>query len=82
MLQRTTDPLQDVDFGDFDGDGKADIFRATGVAWEYSRGGTEPFQLLNTAPQTLEQLMLGDFNGDGITDVFIAENSKWWYYSG
>ena len=46
VLQTTTEPLDGggaVAVGDFDGDGYADVFRATGTAWEMSSGGTEPF---------------------------------------
>ena len=43
VLQATNEPLEDAVTGDFDGDGYADVFRATGSEWEMSSGGTEPF---------------------------------------
>ena len=76
MLQATEEPLEDVAFGDFDGDGRADIFRADGTAWEISRGGTTPFEVINTASQTIDELALGDFDGDGITDVFVTQGGN------
>ena len=81
VLQSTTEPLENVKFGDFDGDGKADVMRAYGDVWEVSYGGTEPFEVLNTATLTIYELLLGDFDGNGVTDVFITSEGYWWYYA-
>jgi hypothetical protein len=36
-------PLGGYSFGDFDGDGKTDLFRISGTQWQYSSGGTGPW---------------------------------------
>src|SRR5205085_901509 len=63
--------------GDFDGDGRADVFQATGAGWWYSPTGRAPWHFLNQATRTLGQLRLGDFNGDGRTDVFTIRSGQW-----
>ncbi len=55
---------------DFDGDGKDDLFLATGVSWWYSSGGKMNWVYLNSHTERLSQVGLGDFNGDGRCDVF------------
>ena len=56
--------------GDFDGDGIADLFLATGTSWFYSPAGNAEWRLLaggRTDP--IDSLLFGDFDGDGRTDV-------------
>jgi hypothetical protein len=54
---------------DFDADGVADKFFATGQTWWYSSAGTSHWIYLNTSPRRLSQVTLGDVNGDGRCDV-------------
>ncbi len=68
--------------GDFDRDGRADVFQATGAGWWSSPTGRAPWHFLNQATRTLDQLRLGDFNGDGRTDVFTQVGSTWFVSSG
>ena len=68
--------------GDFDGNGKIDVFNATGSKWQVVTDGTGAWQDLNTSTVTLDQLRFGDFDGDGKTDVFTANGTIWRYSPG
>jgi hypothetical protein len=81
-LSRYTFDVAEVGFGDFNGDGRADVFRATGNRWLYSPSGTGAWIGLNTSSARLGTLRFGDFDGDGRTDVFTAGNGQWLYSSG
>lgn len=60
--------------GDFDGDGRQDVFLATGAAWYYSPGGEAEWRLLSPdKTDPIYSLLFGDFDGDGRTDV-IGKN--------
>jgi hypothetical protein len=63
--------------GDFDGDGKHDVFVANGTAWYVSREARQRWMKWNTSSTTLDQLAFGDFNGDKKTDVFRANGTAW-----
>lgn len=63
--------------GDFNGDGHADVFQATGAVWVYSPSGRGAWRILNTSRLRLGRLGLGDFNGDGRTDVFAQDGTRW-----
>ncbi len=70
--------------GDFDGDGRADIFWADGQTWWVSYGGNTPFVAVNTSSFLRKDLLFGDFDGDGKTDVFgVVSNGMFntWSYS-
>ncbi len=69
--------ISSVRFGDFDGDGRTDVFRADGSAWWWSRSGAEGWARLNTSSVGLSDLAFGDFDGDGTTDVFRATGREW-----
>jgi len=68
--------------GDFDGDGKTDVFTTTGGKWQWVSSGTGSWQDLNSSGVELANLRFGDFNGDGKTDVFNANGTIWRYSSG
>jgi FG-GAP-like repeat len=84
-------PLAGLRFGDFNGDGKTDVFvtepRPDGTSqWLFSPGGSGDFQKLAVGP-AVEGLRFGDFDGDGKTDVFATEprpngTSQWLFYPG
>ena len=77
---------------DFDGDNKTDVFRTIprsdgNLQWQYSSGGTAPWQDLAYATNTLpaSQLLFGEFNSDVYSDVFAdlystsAVDYQWLY---
>jgi len=67
---------------DFDGDGRDDLFLATGVSWWYSSAGRMNWVYLNSHTELLHQVGLGDFDGDGRCDVFAVNRAaKQWEIS-
>lgn len=74
--------VSEVGFGDFNGDGRADVFRATGYRWYYSPGGTGQWVAGASSGQRLSGLRFGDFDGDGKTDVFTSLEDRWQFSSG
>ena len=74
--------LPDLALGDFNGDGKTDIFQARQNDWLVSYSGTDSWEVLNRSGIGLDNLRFGDFNGDGKTDVFRADTGQnKWYVS-
>jgi hypothetical protein len=71
------DTASEVAVGDFDGDGRADVFQATGAVWVYSPGGTREWRYLNDSTLRLNRLAFGDFDGDKRTDVFAQSGDQW-----
>lgn len=63
--------------GDFDGDGRDDVFRTAGGQWRVSYGASEGWQTLNSSGVELDGLEFGDFDGDDKTDVFRADGNQW-----
>ncbi len=70
------DPTTRLAVGDFDGDGRQDMFLATGTSWFYSAGGMSEWRYLSGGKTDhIENLLFGDFDGDGRTDV-LGLNGK------
>jgi len=76
-LNTSSITVPDLGFGDFNGDGKTDVFRANGQNWYVSYNGTSKWQVINTAREMLPTLGFADFNGDGKTDVFRSFAGSW-----
>ncbi|MBK7862631.1 MAG: VCBS repeat-containing protein [Archangiaceae bacterium] len=74
VTSNTVDSHPEARFGvcDFDGDGRDDLFLATGATWWWSSEGRYPWSFLAPHRETLDQVGLGDFNGDGRCDVFAV----------
>jgi hypothetical protein len=62
---------------DFDGDGKDDLFLATGVSWWYMSSARMHWVFLRSATETMDQLALGRFTGPGKCDVFAVHGASW-----
>jgi len=69
--QTSTVPAAQLRFGDFDGDGKTDVFTTGGGAWKYSSAAASTWQTLPGAPgvSDVTGLIVGDFDADGRTDI-------------
>jgi hypothetical protein len=59
----------EVAVGDFDGDGRTDVFVANGTGWFYSRSGIRPWEYLHASDKRVKDLAFADIDNDGITDV-------------
>jgi len=77
---RYTYDIPEIGFGDFNGDKKTDVFRATGRRWYYSSGAKSDLVSLGAHNEEIGRLRFGDFNHDGKTDVFTAEAGQWKYW--
>ncbi len=71
------DPTQRLGVGAFDGDGKDDLFLATGAGWYYAPGANAEWRFLSAKTETINNLLFGDFDGDGRTDVFTQVGENW-----
>jgi FG-GAP-like repeat len=71
------DPTKFLLVGDFDGDGKDDVFMATGAAWYYSPGGNAEWRFLSAKTELADTLLIGDFDADGRADVFTQIGDTW-----
>jgi hypothetical protein len=69
--------MSEIAVGDFDGDGAADVMRATASGWQWSKSAREGWAFLNTLTQPVSQLAFGHFAGLGLTDVVRATGSEW-----
>jgi hypothetical protein len=70
-------PTQTLTVGDFDGDGRDDLFLSTGSGWYYAPAANAEWRLLSAKTETSDSLLFGDFDGDGRTDVFIQKGDDW-----
>jgi hypothetical protein len=75
--QYGVDTSRELAVGDFNGDGRSDVFQAAGAVWAYAPSGNREWQVLNDSSLRLNRLGFADFNGDGKTDVFSQQGDKW-----
>ncbi|MCA1586834.1 MAG: VCBS repeat-containing protein [Acidobacteria bacterium] len=61
--------------GDFDGDGRTDVFVANGTAWFFSRAGRKPWEFLHASTKRLEELGFADIDNDAVTDVLYRDGT-------
>lgn len=76
------DTAGELAVGDFNGDGRDDVFQSIGTLWVYSPSGSREWTVLNDSTVRLASLGLGDFDGDGRTDVFTQSGDTWLVSSG
>lgn len=77
-----TDTTPDLGVGDFDGDGRDDVFLANGTAWWYSSAGLTEWRFLRSSNLRIASLRFGRFDGDAKTDVLFSTGSEWQFSSG
>ena len=63
------DYSSEIATGDFDADGRSDVFVSNGTAWFWSRGGVRPWEYLRPLNKRLSELGFADITGDRATDV-------------
>ena len=73
-----SNPTDRLGVGDFDGDGRQDLFLATGAAWYYAPAGMAEWRYLNAQPIAFADLLFGDVDGDGRTDVVTKQDGNWY----
>ncbi len=69
------DYTREIMLGEFDGDGRTDVFLAAGTAWFISRAGLRPWEFIRPSTKTKRDLALADIDNDGITDVLYRDSA-------
>ncbi len=77
--------INKLGFGDFDGDGKTDIFFNYDGYWHIAYSGNTPIRKLIQSSLTAQYFAYKDFDGDGLADllfasgehIYIAYKIKW-----
>jgi hypothetical protein len=79
LVPLTTSPvtMKDMRFGDFDGDGKTDIFITHQGQWRVFRGATKQWEVVNTSNKPISELLFGDFDRVRGTDVATVLSDRW-----
>jgi hypothetical protein len=73
--QFDTDHSGELATGDFDGDGRTDVFVATGTAWFFSRGGQGAWEFLHASNKLTRELGFADIDNDGVTDILYRDGA-------
>jgi hypothetical protein len=73
----TPEPRNRLAVGDFDGDGRDDVFLATGRAWYVSSAGLTEWRWLRPSTVPVQQLVFVDYDRNGRTDVLTRVGSVW-----
>ncbi len=68
--------MDQLAFGDFDGNGKTDVFRTDGTKWWVSDNGSGGWKHVMTSGYPMSRLKFADFDGDGTCDVFLIADGK------
>lgn len=68
-LQSSSLALSSFKFGDFTGDGRADVLAVTSNAWHISISGLGVWTKINSLKTPLADLLVGDFDANGIDDL-------------
>ena len=76
-------PFEELRFGDFNGDGRTDVFRRDPDGqWSVVSPGVHDWRNLRSSQFPLDELRFGDFDGDGVTDVLSLNGGHWSYAPG
>jgi hypothetical protein len=70
-------PMKDMRSGDFDGDGKTDLFFTHQGQWQIWRGATKAWTLGNTSGKPITDLLFGEFDRVRGTDVATVLSNGW-----
>ena len=73
----TPEPRNRLAVGDFDGDGRDDVFLATGRAWYASSAGLTEWRWLRPSTVPVQQLVFVDYDRNGRTDVLTRVGNVW-----
>jgi hypothetical protein len=68
-----TDYSTELATGDFDGDGRTDVFVANGTGWFFSRAAVQPWEYLRPSDKRVRDLAFADIDNDRITDVLYRD---------
>jgi hypothetical protein len=77
-----TDTTGGLAVGDFDGDGRDDVFLANGTGWWYSSAGLTEWRFLQASHLMIASLRFGRFDGDLKADVLFTSGTQWLVSSG
>jgi hypothetical protein len=77
-----TDTSGGLAVGDFDGDGRDDVFLANGTGWWYSSAGLTEWRFLRASSLMVGSLRFGRFDTDLKTDVLFTDGPQWFVSSG
>ena len=81
-LTSSTDPLREMRFGDFDGDGLTDMFEVRGKQWAVWYGRTRAWTATQSSDTPVDELLLGEFDAVRGTDVAAVKKGGWALSSG
>ena len=76
-LNSSTERLEQIGLGDFDGDHRCDVFSVHANDFGIYSGGMGAWRSLGTYGVPFSELRFGDFNNDHITDVVSLQNGGW-----
>ena len=69
--------LSRLRLGDFNGDGKSDVFIVSEGSWYVRSGGLGPWMQINTSSLSPTRLAFADLDGDKKTDVIAQWDESW-----
>lgn len=72
---------QPILLGDFNGDGKTDLFRGDGENWLVSWNGMSEWKIYTSSGYKSNGLVIRDYNNDNYSDVLRQVDGSWWQVS-